>query len=132
MTKGTGLIERRKQERFWVQDGGFAVPRTACAKIGRIIDISRKGLAVRYIGEKDWLNGSSQVDILLVDNNYYLPKIQTQMISDCKLNNEASVCGTKERRCSLQFKNLSDHQIVKIAQFITKFTAGKVLDYHSF
>jgi hypothetical protein len=77
------LNDRRKHIRYWAQDGAVAIPRSSSAKIGRIIDISRKGLAIRYRDKSDWLNGASQIDIILIDNDdYYLSKVSTDIISD--------------------------------------------------
>ncbi len=127
------LSDRRKHMRYWAQDGAVAVPRSSSVKIGRIIDISRKGLAVRYRGEMNWLNGASQIDIMLIDDdNYYLSKLSAKIISDYECAFYASGRMREEKRCGLQFRNLSDYQLTEIDQFIHKFTVGRVLSFHAF
>jgi c-di-GMP-binding flagellar brake protein YcgR len=133
MPKIKRLDDRRKHMRYWVQDGAVAVPRSSSAKMGRIIDISRKGLAVRYTGEMNWLNGASQLDIMLIDDDYYyLPKLSAKIISDYECTFYVSGRMREEKRCGLEFRNLSGKQLTEIDQFIHKFTVGRVLSFHAF
>jgi len=133
MPKTKRLCDRRKHIRHCVKDGAVAIPRSSSAKIGRIIDISRKGLAIRYTGKRNWLNGASQIDIMLIDDdNYYLSKLSAKIISDYECTFYVSGRMREEKRCGLQFLNLSDYQLTKIDQFIHKFTVGSVLSYHAF
>ena len=75
MNSGTERSEKRSHTRFPVQDGVVAVPRSSLTKIGKVIDISIGGLAVRCPSEGSWLNGSGEIDLLLLDNEYYIHKI---------------------------------------------------------
>ena len=132
MAKGTKLSDLRQHTRYWVQDGAVAVPRSSSAIIGRIIDISRKGIAVRYRGETDWLNGASQLDIMLIEDDYYLSKLSAKIVSDDEYTFYASGGMKEEKRCGLQFMNLSDFQLTEIDQFIHKCTVGRVWSYQAF
>ena len=129
MSNSIKLCDRRNHIRYWAQSGSVAIPRASSAKIGRIIDISRKGLAVRYKGEKNWLNGASQIDIMLVDDNYYLSKVSAKIVSDYECTFYASGRMREEKRCGLQFRNLSKYQLTEIDQFLQKFTVGRVLSF---
>ena len=66
------MLERRKHKRFQVQDDAIAVLRPIVDKRGPIIDISRGGLAFRYITAKESLDRSLKLDILLPDLSFYL------------------------------------------------------------
>lgn len=124
--------DRRNYIRFLVQDGVVAVPRSYSAvRIGRILDISSKGLSVRYSGEKGWLNDIHQIDVLFVDTYDYLSKLPVQIVSDNKLTDASSTNNKEERRCGLQFRNLSGQQLFKLEQFILKFAVGKAWGNHA-
>ena len=61
------LVDRRIHKRFKVQDGALALLRANIRKVGQIIDISRGGLAFRYMSNGERLNGSFELNILLAD-----------------------------------------------------------------
>ena len=90
MLKKTKLHERRQYARYRVRDGAVAVPRSSFANIGRIIDISSNGLAVRYIGKLNWLKEASQIDIMMIDDDYYISKLLAKIISDSEYTFYAS------------------------------------------
>lgn len=118
------MAEQRRHRRFPVRNGVIAVPRSSSANIGKVIDISRKGLAVRYEGEQGWLQDSSEIDLLVVDSKYYLARIPIETTADFETPSSSSIA-KKERRCGVQFKNLSDQQAIAIEQFILNFAVGK-------
>jgi len=124
--------DRRNYKRFLVQDGVVAVPRSySTVRIGRILDISRKGLSVRYFGEKGWLNDTHQIDVLFVDAYDYMSKLPVQIVSDNELIDKNFPNSKEERRCSMQFRDLSYQQLIEIEQFILKFAVGKVWGNHA-
>lgn len=116
------MHDRRKYPRFRAREGAVAVPRSSDARIGRIMDISSGGLAVHHASEEDWLSGSSRIDILTIDSDYYLSKIPVRVVSEQELIKKSSHGLIKERRWGLQFGDLSDRQIIGIQFFIHNFT----------
>ena len=58
-------MDRRKDKRFRVNAGGFARLRSKPAKLGKIIDISRTGLALNYIDRYRQLGDSSELERLI-------------------------------------------------------------------
>ena len=48
------LSERRKEKRFFVQDGAFAVASPFSLLLGQIIDISTEGLSFHYIAFREY------------------------------------------------------------------------------
>ena len=66
-------IEQRKYVRFLPQDSTFAALRSGFEKVGKVNNISIKGLAFSYLSEtvgKDPDPYSYQVDIFLSDYQY--------------------------------------------------------------
>ena len=71
--------ERRKHKRFNVKDLAIAVPNRPSSQIARIVNISKGGMAVRYLEQSDWLGNAEVVDILV--NSNFLMANYCSMIS---------------------------------------------------
>ena len=72
---GKGIANKRKHTRFRSQDLAFAAFGAYSKEIGEIIDISdisRGGLAFRYISDGDQINESAELDIYLANNSFNL------------------------------------------------------------
>ena len=113
-------IERRKQERFKVRSGAFVSINSDIDKIGPIRNISRDGIAFRYIGKEGEIYGPLEVDIF-ADSGFYLQKVKSQTISDFKTNGKASTSSLAIRQCSVQFCDLTDNQISLLDNFIQQY-----------
>jgi len=69
------VVDNRKHKRFRSQDLAFAAFGSNSKEIGEIIDISdisRGGLAFRYISDGDQINESAELDIYLANNSFNL------------------------------------------------------------
>jgi hypothetical protein len=116
------MLERRKHKRFQVQDDAIAVLRPSVDKRGPIIDISRGGLAFRYITGNDSSARSSKLDILLPDLRFYLGHMPIRTVSDFEVTSELPFRGIKSRRRSVQFGRLTQEQMSHLARFIQNHT----------
>lgn len=116
------MLERRKHKRFQVQDDAIAVLRPVVDKRGPIIDISRGGLAFRYITAKESSDRSSKLDILLPDLSFYLGHLPIRTVRDFEVTSDYALASTKTRRCSVQFKKLTQKQISLIESFMENHT----------
>jgi hypothetical protein len=125
MIRGKNPIERRKHKRFKVQYGAFAVFQSNVKKLGQIIDISRSGLAFRYIANGERFKGSDELDILLADNYFHLEKIPFRAISDFGIAGEIPFNSITTRRCGVRFGELRESQISGIEYFINNHTFGE-------
>jgi len=127
MTDGKELVERRKHERFQVEDGALAVlkpPWPHSTRLGQIIDISRGGLAFRCIASEERSNGSCELSIIFADHGFYLNKLPINTISDFETAKMPFASMTPRRR-SVQFEELTHDQMSKLEYFIQKHTIGE-------
>ena len=76
-------------------------------KRGQITDISKSGLAFRYIDGDDRSSGSSKLGISLVNVGFYLGKVPFKAISDFAIANEVAYSFTTIRRCGVEFGELT-------------------------
>jgi len=123
MPFGSYTGERRKQERYKVKNLAIAVPNKPSSQVARIVNISKGGMAVRYLDQSDWLGNAKTIDIL-VNSNFFVNDLPIQNISAFKVENQVSFSIISERQCCLQFVSLSNEQELLLDDFISKYTAG--------
>ncbi len=124
MIDATDFIERRLDKRFAVRNGIVAFPRSSTVAIGTIIDISRGGISIRYTPTEEQNGTSPDIDILLTDHNFYITGIPVTAISDCKLENKISFSYIYERRCGMQFGELTDNQLNQLNELLSNYVLG--------
>ena len=115
--------ERRKHKRFSVKNLAIAVPNKPSAQIARIVNISKGGMAVRYLDQTNWLGNAEAVDIL-VNSNFLIANIPIENVCDFKVENHISFSIVIERQSCLQFGSLPPEQELLLDDFIIKYTAG--------
>ena len=124
------VIEHRKYIRFLAADNAFAVSMPGFTKVGKIKDISIKGLAFEYITDGTSETEISHINIFLRDDGFELPKIPCRIVYDVLSDRlgpgSASEMKIKRRRCGIRFKKLLAVQTVQLEKFLEKYTIGLV------
>ena len=115
--------ERRKHRRFRLKDLAIAVPNKPTSQVGRIVNISKGGLAVRYVDRDDWAGEADSIDIL-INSGLFLTNIPIQNVSDFEVENQVSFSIMTERQCCLQFGPLSSEQESRLDEFIRHHGVG--------
>jgi hypothetical protein len=87
------------------------------------VNISKGGLAVRYLEQTNWLGNADAIDIL-VNNSFLMSNIPIKTVSDFKVENSVSFSIISERQCCLQFGPLSPEQELLLDEFTLRYTAG--------
>lgn len=116
------VVERRRHKRFQAEEGAYAAVRPQYEKIGQIIDVSRGGLAFRYMVSGSQEDASSELDIFLIGEGFHLDKVPFQTVSDEGIPERLSPGSQKMRRCGVQFGELTQMQILKLKEFILNHT----------
>ncbi len=115
--------ERRKHQRYKVKELAIAVPNKPSSEIARIVNISKGGMAVRYLDQSNWLGNAADVDIL-VNSDFLMTNIPIENVFDFKVENHLSFSIITERQCCLQFGQLPADKEAMLEEFIAKYTAG--------
>jgi len=118
-------VERRRHKRFRAQEGAFVDLGNHRMKLGEIIDISKGGLAFRYIDIGDRPTGSFELDISFKETGFRLEKVAAKTISDLQITKDFPYSSTKMRRQGVQFGGLTGKQISLLDHFISKYTVGE-------
>ena len=120
------LAEGRQHNRVKVDDGGFAQLPHGFPVLGQIIDISKGGLAFRYVASEARTNGSAVLNILTTDRRFCLEKIPAKIIRDSAMPEEFSFHSITLRHCAVQFGELTTSQRLDLEHFIRSNTVAGV------
>lgn len=117
--------DRRKYPRFKVRDNLAAKMQNDRSKLGIITDISRGGLAFRYIEfDKHEIDLKEQVELAIIcsTDNFYWHDVPCEIIMDGHSPPEYSFSSLSMRKCHVQFDEMTSDQIFQMEDFIVKYT----------
>ena len=123
MIDASDFIERRHDKRYTIPNGIVALPRSSSMAIGTIINISKGGISICYTSSEEQNGTSEQIDILLTDHNFYITGIPVHTIADFQLENKVSFSYIYERRCCMQFHDLSETQRNQLDELFSRYIA---------
>jgi len=124
MSLNQNQTERRQHERYQVPNLVVALPKKSSAQIARIINISKGGMAVRYLDQNDWLGSANKIDVL-ANSDFFMTNVPISSVRDYKVENDISFSIISERQCCLEFGELTPEQQKKLDEFIVHYTAGR-------
>lgn len=117
------FTEQRTYRRYRARDGAFAVIKNQPkSTIGQIIDISKGGLAIKYLANGLSVKGNNKLDIFFTGKGVQLEDISFQTVCDFEVNNMPSFSSIKMRRGGLQFMSLEENHETQLNEFISKYT----------
>jgi hypothetical protein len=107
----------------------FAAIRNGFKKVGKINDISIRGLAFSYLSETneaDSAHHSSKADIFLSGNGFHLFNVPCRIVYDIPDATLYKGLFVKMARCGLHFGELIESQSEQLEFFIKNYTTGLV------
>ena len=116
------LEERREEKRFQVQDGAFAMLSLQLAILGQIENISRGGLAFRYVASQDRSTELSALNILLTDGSFSLKRVPIRTVWDHPVPRDYTQGLITVRYCGMRFDDWTNGQRSDLNYFIQNFT----------
>jgi hypothetical protein len=78
-------LERRQHKRFKVNNLMIAVQNRSNAKVAQVVNISKGGMAVRYVDEGELLTSTTEVNILK-DSDFFMTEVPVDVIRDFRYN----------------------------------------------
>lgn len=121
------LFERRKHKRFPAPPNTYVQLIGQVSKLGRVLDISKGGLAFRYISVGKGLREVFQLDLISSQVNPRLNPLPVKLVSEIEMASETPARAVTLSRAGVQFEELMDEQIDWLERFILKCrqTAGQ-------
>jgi hypothetical protein len=96
--------------------------RISPAKVGKIVDISRGGLAFRYIDVGELSSESFELDMYSRHNEFRMENVPVRTIWDRKTVSQLGF-STRTRLRGVQFGNLTQNQFTELECFLLLNTA---------
>ena len=118
--------ERRKTVRFLPRTEAYVALRPDFTKLGRLMNISRGGLAFRYIATKGHSQGSTHLDLFTSNDGFHLSRIPCRVIYDIRLSEKHRFSTSLERRrCGLEFGEITQVQATQLELYLKNHVAGE-------
>lgn len=118
-------VQNRKYQRYRAEYLTF-VKLTSGSKvdIGQLMDISRRGLALRYFVSEKRSRQYTELGIFLSGGSLILDQIPFRTVSDTELANEFPYSTIIFRRYAVQFDKLTADKKQKLEHFLLHHTLG--------
>ena len=120
------MIETRSLKRLNVQKGTIAALHDQKYKLGPVIDITRMGLAFRYVNKEEEMKSSPVLSLFLTAKAFRLRKVPFRIIYDIEDKFRKPVDSLTVRRCGGQFGKLTKYQEFALKLFIKNYTIAKL------
>jgi len=122
--KEKDITDRRKHERYNIEDDIFAMIGPPPSDIGQIVDISMGGFAFTYKGRKKRLKKTADTALLFGERalgNHAAPlRCEAMIVSSSDAPDQKQTDLTAKKRCSMQFGELTYYQKLWLESLIQK------------
>ena len=130
MTIRKRFTERRKHERFKVKNGAIAIIRPLNApvtiqKYCQIINISKGGLAYRYIIKNGESEEPLKLDVLFIQDSIcsvYLKDISSRTVWVSHIDSRTSFSQVTIKERGIQFREMMPNQMSQLDRYLKKCT----------
>lgn len=111
------MTNRRKETRFRVRDGVFAIDINEPQRLGEILDISRSGIAFRYMEGPNNFRPITGLNIFSSTHSLFLSDFPFEAVSDIQIEGHPT-SAIFMRRHSGKFTSLTQQQQDQLDNFI--------------
>ena len=128
MKNTEGPVEKRSHNRFQARDGVYAIMNYKPVIFGKIINLSKDGMAVRYSSNGQQSNVSSELDVFIMDSNFYIEKIQIKIVSDFEIGGKSLFGSQTNRQRCFQFGEMKPSQHFQLDYLLQNHTQKRCFD----
>jgi hypothetical protein len=122
--------DRRKRNRYFLQQGAYAAFSPYYVKLGPIVNIGLGGFGCHYFIDRDQENDLVEPYVSLRNNRFFIRDIPVKLVSEFEINSEASHY-LKMMYCGVRFGALTFEQFKAIDEFIIYNSTDIVMDRRS-
>ena len=115
-------FEKRSHNRLQAKDGLYAIIKYKPTIFGQIINISKDGMAVRYSSNGQQSRMPSELDVFIIDSNFYIEKIQIKIVSDFEIGDKSPFSSRKNRQRCFQFGEMKSSQLFQLDYLLQNYT----------
>jgi c-di-GMP-binding flagellar brake protein YcgR len=114
--------DRRTHPRYTPVENAYAALGSEYSNVGQIRDFSLGGLAIEYIQINTLQNDNAWVDVFVVNNTFHIHGIPCCVVYDIPGTYKTE--GLEKRRCGIKFTSTSEHQRLKIKEFLSEYVSN--------
>ena len=125
MNNRKAFVEHRKHKRFKVKSGAVAVEFNTASEyihIGKIMNISKGGLAFGYIDIDGELTEPFELDIVAALDGFYLKNVPFKTVWVSPVAGHSAFIFLERKQRSVQFGEMTPHQISQLDYFLHNYT----------
>ena len=115
---GAKTDDKRRHRRYDVPEHTYAALNSKFMLVGKILNISKGGLAFIYVANGLKICNTFQVDIFFRGNGFCLKEVPFVTVSDFYIENKVPFSTVVIKQCGGQFGELTHSQISQIDYFI--------------
>jgi hypothetical protein len=124
-------VEKRSHNRLQAKDGVYAIINYKPTIFCQIINISKDGMAVRYSSNGKQSSLPSELDIFIMDSNFYIEKIQIKIVSDFEIGDNSPFSSQTNRQRCFQFGKMKSSQHFQLDYLLQNYTKKRCSDKDS-
>lgn len=117
-------LERRQYKRFKIKNVLIAVQQRSHTRIAHVLNISKGGMAIRYVDEGDLLMNTTEVNILK-NKDFFMTEIPVRVIRDFRYDTDEYFTTVMERQSCMKFGELAPEQQDRLDYLIMKYSWGE-------
>jgi c-di-GMP-binding flagellar brake protein YcgR len=117
-------LERRQHKRFKIRNLMIAVQNRSNTKVAQVVNISKGGMAVRYVDEGELMTSTTEVNILK-NTDFFMTEVPVDVIRDFRYDDEEYFTTVMERQSCMKFGNLGPEQQDRLDYLIMKYSWGE-------
>jgi hypothetical protein len=122
MTDTQAKIERRKHQRFRVQEGAFVILRPSDTGAGRLVNISLSGLMFEYVCTKEPSVEATELELFVTDSVFRLYGVPCKKVWDLPVYKHPTML-LQKRQSGVEFGELLPYQRSQLEDFIQNHTS---------
>jgi hypothetical protein len=122
-------MDKRRYSRFPVEENVLVALQNGTNRIGKVKDIGLGGLSFEHIYEEDLMEGDSKKSLILMINDFSLPKIPCRVVYNLPLQippeYDSLAIQLTTKRCGIEFESLNDEQVARLELFLKTHTKSE-------
>jgi hypothetical protein len=106
--------DQRRFRRLNAQEGAFALLKNHTSRVGQIINVSRGGLAFKYLADEIPPAEGWELDVFLAGRRFLWKGVPHITILDIEMAPEVPFSTVRMRRRAVAFQNLTDEHALRL------------------
>jgi hypothetical protein len=117
-------IDKRRFARFELSKGIYAHLDSDIRAIGEVLNMSRGGLAFKYMAEFSSAAKHSKLNVFALGGKFFLRDVPVKTVSDTEMPIEIDLSSIRMRRMGVEFESMTEDQKTVLRELILEKRAN--------